>query len=181
MTYLIMSGLLLLLMVLIANRNPSSVRQELANRKRVASKQYYLGSPSLRIALRYKLGLLEGLDTIILVWGARIATPLLLVSYGSSLIEDRLSDLGETWSIAMQLSLMIAGCVSAYFVMPVPVRDNHQIRTIVLTVFSMGLAIAIGLWNVMGVTIHFAKVRSVEAVPVQLENHRAIAPLADIY
>lgn len=141
-------------MVLIANRDLSSLRQEPPRRWREAS-----------------------LDTVILVWGARMATPLLFVACASSLIEDHLSVLGEAWSIALQLALMIAGIALAYFAMPAPVRGRHQIRRILLTVASIGLVVVLGLWNVLGITVHLAKVRSVEAMTVQWDQQKTTVPL----
>jgi hypothetical protein len=119
---------------------------------------------------------LVGLDTVILVWGARIFTPLLFLACASSLLEEHLSQLGESWSITLQLTLTVAGCVLAYFVMPAPTRGRHQIRKILLTVVSIGLVIVLGLWNVLGVSIYFAKVSYVEASAVQWEQHKATAP-----
>ena len=169
----------MLLVVLIANRDLSSLRQEPPRRWREGSLQDFedLAIHSVWIGLKRKLRGRRGLDTVILVWGARLVTPLMFLACASSLLEDHLILLGESWSIALQLSLMLAGCVFAYFAMPAPVRSKHQIRNILLTVVSITLVIGLGLWNLMGVSIHFAKVSFVEASTVKWEQYKAIAPL----
>jgi hypothetical protein len=175
MTYLIVAGLIMFLVVLIANRNLSSLRQEPTQRWHEASQQDYVSIPSFRAAFRYKFRLLKGMDTVILVWGARALTPLLLIGYSSVLIEDHMSRLGESWSIALQFCLMICGAVFSYFVMPAPIPYRRHTRNMLLTILSIGLGILLGLWNALGISAHFAMVRSQE-IEVKWEAHRAIAP-----
>jgi hypothetical protein len=152
MTSLIMVGLLLLLVVLIANRNSPPRELEPAKHWRAVSRQDYedLANPSLRRAIKYKLRLLKGLDTVLLVWGARLLTPLLYLNYGSDLIEGHMRQLGESWSIALEVSLMISGIVFAYFVMPAPIPYQRQTRNKLLTTLSISLAILLGAWNILG-------------------------------